>query len=119
TIGVFAHRLYGAITTAHFMAETVPFVEPAAVISRSQFFGQSVAALPIHAEQHPPPRPGNAGRPLRTLLNLAVFGVNLIGLTTGAARDTADYVDDIDRLEEVAAGDLARLPDGRLQSLIL
>ncbi len=119
TIGVFAHRLYGAITTAHFMAETVPFVEPAAVISQSQFFGQSVAALPIHAEQHQPPRPNNAGRPLRTLRNLAVFGVNLIGLTTGTARDTADYVDDIDRLEKEAVGDLSRFPDGRLQSLIL
>ncbi len=119
TIGVFAHRLYGAITTAHFMAETVPFVEPAAVISRSQFFGHSVAALPIHAEQHLPPQPDNARRPLRTLRNLAVFGVNLIGLTTGAARDTADYINDIDRLEKEAVGDLSQITDGRLQSLIL
>ena len=28
TVAVFAHRLYGAITSAHFMAETVPFAKP-------------------------------------------------------------------------------------------
>jgi nucleoside-diphosphate-sugar epimerase/phosphohistidine swiveling domain-containing protein len=119
TIGVFAHRLYGAITTAHFMAETVPFVEPAAVISRSQFFGQSVAALPVHSEHHLPPEADRTGGPLRTLRNLAVFGVNLIGLTAGAARDTADYLDDIDRLEQQATGELSQLSEARLQSLIL
>ncbi|MGC2652202.1 MAG: NAD-dependent epimerase/dehydratase family protein [Mycobacterium sp.] len=119
TIGVFAHRLYGAITTAHFMAETVPFVEPATVIRQSQFFGRSVAALPIQGDQTPAVDPHRALRPLRTLRNLGVFAVNLIGLTTGAARDTADYIDDLDRLEEVAAGDLSRFTDGRLQSLML
>jgi nucleoside-diphosphate-sugar epimerase/phosphohistidine swiveling domain-containing protein len=119
TIGVFAHRLYGAITTAHFMAETVPFVEPATVIRQSQFFGHSVAALPIHGEQVPAPDSRHGFGPLRTLRNLSVFAVNLIGLTVGAARDTADYIDDLDRLEEVAAGDLSQVGDGRLQSLIL
>ena len=119
TIGVFAHRLYGAITTAHFMAETVPFVKPSTVIRQSQFFGQSVAALPIHGEQVLAPDSGHALRPLRTLRNLGVFAVNLIGLTTGAARDTADYVDDLDRLEELTSCDLAQLAEGRLQSLVL
>ena len=119
TVGVFGHRLYGAITTAHFMAETVPFVKPETVIRQSQFFGQSVAAMPIHGEQQLPRESGGAGRPLRTIRNLGVFAANLAGLTTGAGRDTNDFIDDIDRLEALAVGDLSELSDGRLQSLIL
>jgi nucleoside-diphosphate-sugar epimerase/phosphohistidine swiveling domain-containing protein len=119
TIGVFAHRLYGAITTAHFMAETVPFVKPATVIRQSQFFGHSVAAMPIYSEQHLPRESGRSTRPLRTIRNLGVFAANLAGLTTGAARDTADYIDDVDRLEDLAAGDISQIVDGRLQSLVL
>jgi nucleoside-diphosphate-sugar epimerase/phosphohistidine swiveling domain-containing protein len=119
TVGVFGHRLYGAITTAHFMAETVPFVKPETVIRQSQFFGQSVAAMPIHGEQQLPRESGGAGRPLRTIRNLGVFAANLAGLTIGAGRDTNDFIDDIDRLEALAVGDLSELSDGRLQSLIL
>ncbi|MDT5085224.1 MAG: hypothetical protein QOJ61_2267, partial [Mycobacterium sp.] len=118
-VGVFAHRLYGAITTAHFMAETVPFVKPGTVIRQSQFFGPSAAAVPIHGEQRLPRESGRAGRQLRTIRNLGVFAANLAGLTGGAARDTRDFIDDIDLLEDLAAGNLSQLPDGRLQSLIL
>ncbi|MFV4689546.1 hypothetical protein ACNJU1_21910, partial [Mycobacterium tuberculosis] len=39
TVAVFAHRLYGAITSAHFMAATVPFAKPATIVSNSGFFG--------------------------------------------------------------------------------
>jgi nucleoside-diphosphate-sugar epimerase/phosphohistidine swiveling domain-containing protein len=119
TIGVFAHRLYGAITTAHFMAETVPFVKPATVIRQSHFFGQSVASMPIYGDQPLPRESGPAMGPLRTIRNLGVFGANLAGLTIGARHDTRDFVDDIDRLEELAAGDLSLLSDARVQSLIL
>src|SRR6202023_1039882 len=59
-VAVFAHRLYGAITTAHFMAENVPFVKPATVIRQSQFFGQSVASMPIYGEQSLPRESGPA-----------------------------------------------------------
>jgi nucleoside-diphosphate-sugar epimerase/phosphohistidine swiveling domain-containing protein len=118
TIGVFAHRLYGAITTAHFMAETVPFVKPATVIRQSHFFGHSVASMPIYGEQPLPRETGRVG-PLRVIRNLGVFGANLAGLTVGARHDTRDFVDDIERLEELAAGDLSLLSDARLQSLIL
>jgi phosphohistidine swiveling domain-containing protein len=48
-----------------------------------------------------------------------VFAANLAGLTIGAGRDTNDFIDDIDRLEALAVGDLSELSDGRLQSLIL
>ena len=119
TIGVFAHRLYGAITTAHFMAEAVPFVKPATVIRQSQFFGHSVTSMPIYSEQPLLRESSPAIRPLRAIRNLGVFAANLAGLTTGAAHDTRDFIDDIDRLEHLAAGDLSLLADGRLQSLIL
>ncbi|BBX45075.1 hypothetical protein MCOO_10900 [Mycobacterium cookii] len=116
TVGVFAHRLYGAITTAHFMAEVVPFVKPETVIRQSGYFGESVAAVPIHGEQQPPRAPGG---PLRTIRNLGVFAANLVGLTTGAAQDTRDFVDDIERLEAQVPQDLSQLTDERLQSMIL
>ncbi|WIM89115.1 NAD-dependent epimerase/dehydratase family protein [Candidatus Mycobacterium wuenschmannii] len=119
TVGVFAHRLYGAITTAHYMAEVVPFVKPEMVVRQSQFFGPSVASMPIHGEQQLPPESRSAAGPLRTIRNLGVFGVNLAGLIVGADRDTKCFVDDIEWLEASAAGDLSRLSEPRLQSLIL
>ena len=119
TVGVFAHRLYGAITTAHYMAEVVPFVKPETVVRQSQYFGESVLAVPIHGEQQVTPESGSATGPLRTVRNLGVFGVNLAGLIVGADRDTHDFVDDVERLEEIVAGDLSQLAEPRLQSLIL
>ncbi len=119
TIGVFGHRLYGAITTAHFMAETVPFVKPATVIRQSQFFGQSVAALPIHGDQQLPREPRHWVRLWRTIRNIGVFGVNLAGLSIGAAHDTGDYIADIERMEKLTADDISQLSDRRLTSLIL
>jgi nucleoside-diphosphate-sugar epimerase/phosphohistidine swiveling domain-containing protein len=115
-VGVFGHRLYGAITTAHYMAEVVPFVKPGTVIRQSQYFGQSVASMPIHGEQK---LPHESGGPMRTVRNLGVFVANLAGLTTGAARDTRDFIDDINHLEELAVGELSQLSDARLQSRIL
>jgi nucleoside-diphosphate-sugar epimerase/phosphohistidine swiveling domain-containing protein len=117
-VAVFAHRLYGAITSAHFMAETVPFVKPATIVANSGFFGPSAAALPIFDEQHLPPQSGRAAKPLRTIRNIGVFGVNLVGLSTGAARETRDYIADVDRLEQLAGDDVSTLDEDRLLSLI-
>ncbi|OBJ49329.1 NAD-dependent epimerase/dehydratase family protein [Mycobacterium sp. 1423905.2] len=119
TVAVFAHRLYGAITSAHFMAETVPFAKPATIVSNSGFFGPSMASLPIFGEQRPPSQSGRVGKQLRTLRNIGVFGVNLIGLSAGAPGDTRAYLDDVDRLEDLAGDDLTRLSERRLLSLIL
>jgi nucleoside-diphosphate-sugar epimerase/phosphohistidine swiveling domain-containing protein len=119
TVGVFAHRLYGGITTAHYMAEVVPFVKPETVVRQSQYFGPSAAAMPIYGERQLPRESGGAAGPLRTIRDLGVFGVNLAGLTVGAPRDTRDFVDDVDRLEKLAVGDLSQLTDERLQSMIL
>lgn len=119
TVGVFAHRFYGAITTAHFMAESVPFIKPATVVGNSGFFGPSMASLPIFGEKLPMPQRSWGRRQLRTLRTIALFGVNLAGQTAGSPRDTRDFVADVDRLERLAGDDLTRLDDRRLRSLIL
>jgi nucleoside-diphosphate-sugar epimerase/phosphohistidine swiveling domain-containing protein len=119
TVAVFAHRLYGAITSAHFMAETVPFAKPATIVSNSGYFGPSMASLPIFGAERPTPESSGARKQLRTVRNIGVFGVNLVGLSAGSPRDTRDFVADVDRLERLAAGDLSRLDDRRLLSLIL
>lgn len=118
TVAVFAHRLYGAITSAHFMAETVPFAKPSTIVSNSGFFGPSMATLPIFGEQRPPATSGFAARQLRIVRNIGVFGVNLVGLSAGSTRDTQDFIADVDRLERLAA-DATALTDRRLLSLIL
>lgn len=119
TVAVFAHRLYGAITSAHFMAETVPFVKPPTVVRNSGYFGPSMASLPIFGEQRPPTETSGARRRLRTVRNIGVFGVNLVGLSAGSPRDTAEYVADVDRLERLVGDEVTRLDDRRLLSLIL
>jgi nucleoside-diphosphate-sugar epimerase/phosphohistidine swiveling domain-containing protein len=117
TVAVFAHRLYGAITSAHFMAETVPFAKPSMIVSNSGFFGPSMAALPIFGEQRPA-EIGWARRQLRNGRNIGVFGVNLVALSSGASRDTHDFIADVDRLERLA-GEVTALDDRRLLSLIV
>ena len=119
TVAVFAHRLYGAITSAHFMAETVPFAKPTTIVGNSGFFGPSMAALPIFGEERPPSESSLLRRQLRTLRNIGVFGVNLVGLSAGSPRDTGDFIADVDRLERLAGGDITQLDDRRLLSLIL
>lgn len=120
TVAVFAHRLYGAITSAHLMAETgLPFIKPATIISNSGFFGPSVASLPVFGDESPRAETGRLRRHLRTARNIGVFGVNLVGLSAGSPRDTDDFMADVDRLEHLAADDdLGQLDDRRLLSLI-
>jgi phosphohistidine swiveling domain-containing protein len=119
TVAVFAHRLYGGITSAHFMAETVPFVKPPTVVRNSGYFGPSMASLPIFGEERPPTETSSARRQLRTVRNIGVFGVNLVGLSAGSPRDTRDYLADVDRLERLVGDDVTQLDDRRLLSLIL
>ena len=117
TVAVFAHRLYGAITSAHFMAETVPFAKPSTIVSNSGFFGPSMASLPVFGAERARSETSRIRKQLRTIRNIGVFGVNLIGLSAGAPRDTQEFVADVDRLE-LLADDVARLDDRRLLSLI-
>jgi nucleoside-diphosphate-sugar epimerase/phosphohistidine swiveling domain-containing protein len=119
TVAVFGHRLYGAITSAHFMAETVPFVKPPTVVRNSGYFGPSMASLPIFGEQRPPTETSSVRRQLRTVRNIGVFAVNLVGLSAGSPRDTHEYLADVDRLERLVGDDVTQLDDHRLLSLIL
>jgi nucleoside-diphosphate-sugar epimerase/phosphohistidine swiveling domain-containing protein len=118
TVAVFANRLYGAITSAHFMAETVPFAKPSTIVSNSGFFGPSMASLPIFGEERPRSETSRVKKQLRTVRNIGVFGVNLVGLSAGSSRDTRDFVADVDRLERLADDDVTGLDDRRLLSLI-
>jgi nucleoside-diphosphate-sugar epimerase/phosphohistidine swiveling domain-containing protein len=118
-VAVFAHRLYGAITSAHFMAETVPFAKPATIVGNSGFFGPSMASLPIFGAERLPSENSRARRQLRTFRNIGVFGVNLVGLSAGSPLDTRDFIADVDRLERLTADDVTQLDDRRLLSLIL
>jgi phosphohistidine swiveling domain-containing protein len=113
TTGVFGHRLYAAITSAHFMAETVPLIDPNIVIT--QFFGRTVENLPVFGAERPAQERRGFVKQLR---NVVTFGANLIGLSAGAPGDTTDFVDDVDALEVLAA-DPAALDDAELRSLIL
>lgn len=113
TTGVFGHRLYAAITSAHFMAETVPLIDPNIVIT--QFFGRTVENLPVFGDERPAQERTGVVKQAR---NVITFGANLIGLSAGAGGDTRDFVDDVDALESLAA-DPATLDDARLRSLIL
>ncbi|GAA4298306.1 sugar epimerase family protein [Mycobacterium paraffinicum] len=117
TVAVFAHRLYGAITSAHYMAETVPFAKPAMIVSNSGFFGPSMASLPIFGAERPRSETSRIRRQLRTVRNIGVFGVNLIGLSAGSSKDTHEFVADVDHLERLT-DDVTRLDDRRLLSLI-
>jgi nucleoside-diphosphate-sugar epimerase/phosphohistidine swiveling domain-containing protein len=123
TVAVFAHRLYGAITSAHFMAETVPFAKPATIVGNSGFFGPSMASLPIFGAERPPSETSRTRRQLRTIRNIGVFGVNLVGLSAGSPLDTHDFLADVDRLERLAGGldetIVTELDDRRLLSLII
>jgi nucleoside-diphosphate-sugar epimerase/phosphohistidine swiveling domain-containing protein len=119
TVAVFAHRLYGGITSAHYMAEAVPFVKPTTVVSNSGYFGPSMASLPIFGSEPLPEKNRRAPRQLRIVRNIGVFGLNLVGLSVGSPRDTNAFVADVDRLERLAGGDLTDIDDDRLISLIM
>lgn len=113
TVGVFGHRLYAAVTSAHFMAQTVPFTDPMLVLG--QFFGRTVHQLPIFGSDAPPA--GRAGV-LAQLRNIGVFGGNLVGLSAGSVRDTRDFVADVDAFESAVQQELSTIDESRLADLI-
>ncbi|OKH71216.1 hypothetical protein EB72_24195 [Mycobacterium sp. SWH-M1] len=113
TVGVFGHRLYAAVTSAHFMAQTVPFTDPMLVLG--QFFGRTVHQLPIFGSEAPPA--GRAGM-LAQLRNVGVFGGNLVGLSAGSVRDTRDFVADVDSFESEVQQYLSVATEPQLADLI-
>ncbi|MCG5433965.1 PEP-utilizing enzyme [Mycobacterium sp. MYCO198283] len=113
TTGVFGHRLYAGMTSAVFMAGTVPFVRPELITDA--FFGRTARNVDVFGADLPAPQRTGVARQLRSL---AVFGVNLVGLSLGSRRETRDYVADVAALE-AQAQPAASLDDTRLHALIL
>ena len=113
TTGVFGHRLYAGITTGHFMAHTVPFIDPAIVLSG--FFGHTEDGLELFGEELPPVAARSVARQLRGGLT---FANCLIGLSAGSSRDTRDFVRDVASFE-AAGTEPSALDDRQLRELIL
>jgi phosphohistidine swiveling domain-containing protein/Trk K+ transport system NAD-binding subunit len=113
TTGVFGHRLYAGITSGHFMAQTVPLVDPELILSG--FFGRTAEGLELFGAERPPVEPRGVGKQLRAV---ATFANNLLVLSAGSFRDTRDFVGDVAKLEADAAG-AAEMDDDRLRTLML
>jgi nucleoside-diphosphate-sugar epimerase/phosphohistidine swiveling domain-containing protein len=113
TIGVFAHRLYGGVTSVHFMSEIVPFANTSTILG--QFFGPTIAAIPLFGAE-PPPRESRS--PAGQLRDILIYGAKFVGISAGSVRDTRDFVADIDRLERSVGQDFAEMSDQRLLSQI-
>jgi nucleoside-diphosphate-sugar epimerase/phosphohistidine swiveling domain-containing protein len=113
TIGVFAHRLYGGVTSVHFMAEIVPFASTSLILR--QFFGPTIAAIPLFGAERPPHESRSTTGQLRDIL---IYGAKFVGISAGSARDTKDFVADIDQLERSVGQDFTAMSDQRLLSQI-
>ena len=113
TIGVFAHRLYGGVTSVHFMSEIVPFADTSTILG--QFFGPTIAAIPLFGAERPPRESRSAAGQLRDIL---IYGAKFVGISAGSFRDTRDFVADIDRLEGAVGQDFTGTSDQRLLSQI-
>lgn len=114
TIGVFGHRLYGGVTSAHLMAETVPFANSSTILG--QFFGPTIAAIPLFGAQRPPRESRSTTGQLRDIL---IYSGKFVGISAGSVRDTRDFAADIDRLERSVAEDFTDMSDQRLLSQIV
>jgi nucleoside-diphosphate-sugar epimerase/phosphohistidine swiveling domain-containing protein len=113
TIGVFGHRLYGGVSCAHSMAETVPFANASTILG--QFFGPTIAAIPLFGAERPPRESRSTTGQLRDIL---IHGGKFLGISAGSVRDTREFVADIDRLERSVGQDFADMSDQRLLSQI-
>jgi phosphohistidine swiveling domain-containing protein len=113
TTGVFGHRLYAGITSGHFMAQTVPLVDPELILSG--FFGRTAEGLELFGAERPPVEPRGMAKQLRAVVT---FANNLLVLSAGSFRDTKDFVGDVAKLESAAA-DAAVLDDAQLRTLML
>lgn len=96
TTGVFGHRLYAGMTSASFMAGSVPFVKPE--IITTAFFGQTSERIEVFGDEWSPQPTGL----VRQLRNLGTFTLNLVGLSLGSRRETYHFIADVDSAERQA-----------------
>ena len=114
SVGTFAHRVYGGVTSVYYMATSMPGTNPDSMIDH--FFGRELGDTPVFGAERLRQEKPNIRRRLQDLLLVGLTGV---GLVAGASSESQVYVRDIDRLEGLVAADLAALEDNRLESLIL
>jgi phosphohistidine swiveling domain-containing protein len=109
---VFGHRVYAGLTSGYFMAKNVPLVNPDTVVTG--FFGTIADGMALLGSEHPP----IARRGLRAQIHAAaVFAGNLVLLSGSAARETRDFVRDVERFERKATQ--RDLTDRQLRGLVL
>jgi nucleoside-diphosphate-sugar epimerase/phosphohistidine swiveling domain-containing protein len=114
SIGTFAHRVYGGVTSVYYMATSMPGTNPDSLID--QFFGRELGHTPVFGPQRPPQEKSGVGRRLWDLLGVGLTGIGLLAASTLESRA---YVRDVDRLEHLLPADIADLENNRLESLIL
>jgi len=113
SVGTFAHRVYGGVTSVYYMGRSMPGTNPDSMTD--QFFGRELGDTPVFGAERPPEeRPGFARR-LRDLVGVGLTGA---GLLAGSASESKSFVRDVDRLESLLTGELGDLEDNRLESLI-
>ncbi|TAM64508.1 NAD-dependent epimerase/dehydratase family protein [Mycobacterium sp.] len=114
SIGTFAHRVYGGVTSVFYMATSMPGTNPDSLTDH--FFGRELSDMPVFGAERPPQETPRIGRRLWDLLGVGLTG---IGLLVGSTSESDVYVRDVDRLESLVPEDLTALEDNRLESLIL
>ena len=113
TTGVFGHRLYAGLTSGHFMAQTVPLVNPDMILDG--FFGRTAEGLDLFGSERPPVESQSVASRLRAV---GTFANNLLVLSAGSKLDSRNFIADVARLEELAA-DPTTLDDRRLRAVTL
>ncbi|MEB3070714.1 NAD-dependent epimerase/dehydratase family protein [[Mycobacterium] vasticus] len=114
SIGTFAHRLYGGVTSTYYMATSMPGANPDGLTD--QYFGRELGDTPVFGPNRPPREQRGLGRRLWDLIGVGATGVGLIASSTVESRS---YIGDVDRLEGLLPADLGELENNRLESLIL
>jgi nucleoside-diphosphate-sugar epimerase/phosphohistidine swiveling domain-containing protein len=114
SVGTFAHRVYGGVTSVYYMATSMPGTNPDSMTDH--FFGRELGDTPVFGSERPRQEKPDIGRRLRDLL---VVGLTGVGLVARSPSESDAYVGDIDRLVGLVPADLAALDDNRLESVIL
>jgi nucleoside-diphosphate-sugar epimerase/phosphohistidine swiveling domain-containing protein len=114
SVGTFAHRVYGGVTSVYYMATSMPGTNPDSMIDH--FFGRELGDTPVFGSERPRQEKPDIGRRLRDLLVVGLTGAGLVARSTS---ESHAYVGDIDRLVGLVPADLAALDNNRLESLIL
>jgi len=113
SVGTFAHRVYGGVTSVYYMGRSMPGTDPQSMTD--QFFGRQLGDTPVFGPEHPPEEKQAVGRRMKDLIGAGLTGA---GLLAGSNSESKSFVRDIDRLGGLLPEDVCSLDDNRLESLI-